>query len=195
LSNYEPQEYELLRLARIIGGKAKTKELLESINDHKISIDTLLTYMKSVDYKIPSPLENRVRELERRISTLEGKPEQPEEEPKQPISHVPKLKEWSDKELKDYLDECRKWHEPTCLYYKILSGSDGKIRREDLIAKIQALSGKAFTGYSLAGVLTGITKSIENQNYERLDIKDEDSENFSLNEKYKEKIRSYFESS
>jgi hypothetical protein len=191
MSYYRPEEYELLRLARILGGVSKIKELLQVMKDKNITVDVLLAHLKSTGYKLPPSLEGKIEELERRLLILEGgKPLPPQVSP--PQSSIPQLKEWRDEELKEYLDYCQKWNEFTFLYYKILTETDGKISRDDLIKKIGELSHKKFTGYSLAGVQAGITMSVTKHDYERLDWKDENSQYFSLNEKYREKMRNYF---
>jgi len=73
LSNYQLEEFELLRLARILGGVSKVKTLLQMMRDHNIPVDTLMSYFKSMEYKIPSPLERRIEELEKRFAALDGK--------------------------------------------------------------------------------------------------------------------------
>jgi len=193
MSFSKPEEYELLRLARILGGVPKVKALLQAMKDNNIITDTLMLYLKSMNYKIPSPLERRVEELEKRLEALDGKtsrtpPALPE---KQTVSQP---EEWSYEDLKKDLDEAKEYRPSTFLYYKILTNTKGKISREDLINKIGEISGKKFSGYSLAGVLAGITASMTKHNYERWDSKDEDSQYFSLNEKYREMMEKYFES-
>jgi len=74
MSYLSPEEYELYRLARTLGGVFKAKELLKTMHDKNMSVDSLLAYLKSIEYKVPSPLEGRIEDLERRISILEGKP-------------------------------------------------------------------------------------------------------------------------
>jgi GTP-dependent phosphoenolpyruvate carboxykinase len=66
------EEFELLRLARLLGGAKKVKELLKILEKHNTNVDDLINYLKSVDYKVPSQLELRVEELEKRISALES---------------------------------------------------------------------------------------------------------------------------
>jgi hypothetical protein len=68
-----PEEFELWVSIRRLGGAKKVKELLDSLEKHNVKIDDLLNYLKSVDYKIPNPLEMRITELESRVSILEGK--------------------------------------------------------------------------------------------------------------------------
>ncbi|MEM2915454.1 MAG: hypothetical protein QXH91_08680 [Candidatus Bathyarchaeia archaeon] len=194
MSFYRPEEYELLRLARILGGVSKIKELLQVMKDKNITVDALLAYLKSTGYKLPSSLEGKIEELEKRIIILEGGklPTPQVSPPPPPPVSIPQLKEWRDEELNEYLDDCQKGYEFTFLYYKILTEIDGKISRADLIKKIGELSHKKFTRYSLAGVQSGIARYVTNHNYERLDWKDENSQYFSLNEKYREKMRNYF---
>ena len=180
------EEYEIFRLVRILG-PSKVKELLKAIHDKEISVDSLLAYLRSTGYKVPSPLESRIEGLERRISILEeGKPSPPLTPPQAPS------KEWSDEKLKRYLDRCKERRQFTYQYYKILTDIDGKISRDDLIKKIGESTGRKFIGYSLAGVQAGINMSVTKKNYERLDWKDKDSRQFSLNKKYREKMRKYF---
>jgi len=192
MSYYSPEEYELLRLARILGGAPKVKELLQAMKNNDMNVDALLDYLKSIGYKVPSPLESKIGNLERRISILEGKAPPLAVSP--PTGPTLLLKEWSDEELKKYLDGCKEWARFTYQYYKILTNIDGKIGRDELIKKIGELTGKKFSGYSLAGVQAGINMSITKKNYERLDWKDENSQYFSINEKYREKMRNYFRS-
>jgi len=73
MSYLSPEEYKLYRLARTVGGVSKVMELLQAMHKKKISTDNLLAYLKSIDYKVPSPLERKVDDLERRILSLEGK--------------------------------------------------------------------------------------------------------------------------
>ena len=188
MSYVSPEEYEFYRLARVLGGVSKAKELLKTMHDKNISVDNLLAYLKSVEYQVPSPLESKMENLERRMSILEGKPPP---KPAQPPAQAP-FKEWSDEKLKEYLDDCKEWAPFTYQYYEILTNIDSKISRDELIKKIRELTGKKFSGYSLAGVQAGINMSITKKNYERLDWKDEDSQQFSLNERYREKMRKYF---
>jgi len=70
---YSVEEFELLRLARLLGGAKKVKELLDSLEKHKINVENLINYLKSINYKIPNPLESRLAELEKRISALEAR--------------------------------------------------------------------------------------------------------------------------
>ena len=68
------EELEIYTLTRILGGSSKVKELLKIMQDKNISTDSLLAYLRSIEYKVPSPLEGKIEDLERRILTLEGKP-------------------------------------------------------------------------------------------------------------------------
>jgi len=77
MSYYSPEEYELLRLARILGGTSKVKELLQALKNSNIDVGMLLDYLKGIGYKVPSPLETKIEDLERRVSILEGKPPLP----------------------------------------------------------------------------------------------------------------------
>jgi hypothetical protein len=160
--------------------RSNFKDLLESLEKHKIIIEDLLNYLKSVDYKVPSPLELRLTELEKRVSALEGKP---------PPSHE---REWTDEEIKKYLDECAEWHKPTYFYYKVLAETPGKIGRRELLERLSEFLRKKVIGYSLAGIQAGITLRVTKHNYERLDWKDEGAQQFSINEKYREKLKNYF---
>ena len=76
MSYLQPEEYELLRLARILGGTSKVKGLLQVMKDNNISTDTLMSYLKSMQYKIPSQIERRIEELEKRLAVLDGKTSQ-----------------------------------------------------------------------------------------------------------------------
>lgn len=181
------QEIELLLLAKQLGLQ-KTRDLLKIIRDKKIPVDNLLAYLKSID-KVPSPVETKIQELEKRISTLEEKIGI-----KGPSLPQPSLKEWSYNELREYLDRCKKYHKLTFLYYKALTFTNGKISREDLIKKLGELAGKEIRGLGIAGVQGGITMSVTKHGYERLDWKSHDSREFSINEKYRDMLRKYFES-
>lgn len=77
MSYYSPEEYELLRLARILGGTSKVKELLQTMKNNNVNVDALLDYLKGTGYKVPSPLESKIEDLEKRVSILEGKPPSP----------------------------------------------------------------------------------------------------------------------
>ena len=71
MSYFSPEEYELWMLIRKLGGTKKIKEFLESLEKHNVKIDTLQKYLESLDYKVPSPLEARISDLERRLLELE----------------------------------------------------------------------------------------------------------------------------
>jgi len=72
------EEFELLKSARLLGGAKKVKELLKVLEKHNIDVENLISYLRSIDYKVPNPLELRVAELEKRVSALEsGKPLSP----------------------------------------------------------------------------------------------------------------------
>jgi hypothetical protein len=66
-----PEEFELWALIKRLGGARKVRELLEGLEKHNVKIDDLLNYLKSVDYKVPNPLEVRISDLEKRVSALE----------------------------------------------------------------------------------------------------------------------------
>jgi hypothetical protein len=68
-----PEEFELWALIKRLGGARKVRELLEGLEKHNVKIDDLLNYLKSVDYKVPNPLEVRISDLEKRVSALEGR--------------------------------------------------------------------------------------------------------------------------
>jgi len=85
---YSVEEFELLRSARLLGGAKKVKELLKILEKHNIDVENLISYLKSIDYKVPNPLELRVAELEKRVSALEsGKPLSPTQ-PTQAIQRI-----------------------------------------------------------------------------------------------------------
>jgi len=67
------EEFELLKSARLLGGAKKVKELLKILEKHNIDVENLISYLKSIDYKVPNPLELRVAELEKRVSDLEAR--------------------------------------------------------------------------------------------------------------------------
>ena len=90
MSYYSPEEYELLRLARILGGTSKVKELLQTMKNNNVNVDALLDYLKNTGYKVPSPLESKIKDLEKRVSILEGKPPSPPVTPPQPPPTPPK---------------------------------------------------------------------------------------------------------
>ena len=85
-----PEEYEILRLVRILGGTSKVKGLLDVLKDRDITVDELLAYLKSLEYKIPSPIEAKIEELERRVLVLEGKPLPTQIQQPQPPTPQPK---------------------------------------------------------------------------------------------------------
>lgn len=86
--SYSLEDFELLTSARRLG-RSKVKELLQIMKNNNIAVEVLLNYLKSIEYKVPSSLEGKMRDLERRISVLEGKPDEtdkllePSEESKQ----------------------------------------------------------------------------------------------------------------
>ena len=85
---YSVEEFELLRSARLLGGAKKVKELLKILEKHNIDVENLISYLKSIDYKVPNPLELRVAELEKRVSALEsGKPLSPAQ-PTQAVQRI-----------------------------------------------------------------------------------------------------------
>ena len=184
------EELEIYTLTRILGGSSKVKELLKIMHDKNISIGNLLEYLKSIEYNVPSPLETKIEDLERRVAMVEEELGVEALQPTPP--QLPAVKEWSNQELENYLNRCRKRRKFTLYYYKVLTEVDGKIGRRELIEKVAKLSRKEFTGFSLAGVQAGITMSITKHDYERLDWKDKNARQFSLNTKYREKMRSYF---
>ena len=67
-----PDEFEVLRLSRILGGVTRTKVLLETIREKNIEIENLLSYLRSVE-RIPSSLEQNMADLQRRVAELEKK--------------------------------------------------------------------------------------------------------------------------
>ena len=64
-------------MVRALGGSSKVKDLLQVMKDNDVNVDTLLAYLKSVGFKVPSTIEIKIEKLERRISILEGKPQLP----------------------------------------------------------------------------------------------------------------------
>ena len=76
------EEFELLRSARSLGGAKKVKELLKILEKHNVEIENLINFLKSIDYKIPNPLEARLAELEKRVSALERREPPPPPTPR-----------------------------------------------------------------------------------------------------------------
>ena len=102
----------------------------------------------------------------------------------------PLFTEWSQDELRDYLEERHKWHSLTFNYYRFLAGYRGKVTRDELINSLGKLMREPITGYSLGGVQAGITMTVTKKlGKERLDWVNEDSQEFSIREKYREAVQ------
>jgi len=102
---------------------------------------------------------------------------------------------WKQEEIVSYFNYLKDhnwiW---SFLYFKVLAISGTEIGFDELIKKIKELSGKDFTGRQLAGVMAGITRSTDNKGRERLDHQFEDNGwKYSLNKKYEDAIRLYFQ--
>ena len=102
-------------------------------------------------------------------------------------------KEWSSEEIFEYLDYLKNWGASTYYYFKILASIEGRIGYDDLVKGIRKESGKDFHGRMLAGVFSGLTKKAGHKRGERLDRIWEDGWIYSLNKKYKDVVRKYFE--
>jgi hypothetical protein len=73
-----------------------------------------------------------------------------------------------------------------------LAETPGKIGRRELLERLSEFLRKKVIGYSLAGIQAGIMLRVTKHNCERLDWKDEGAQQFSINEKYREKLKNYF---
>ena len=88
-------------------------------------------------------------------------------------------------ELKNHLQNHRRWHALTYNYYKFLASSPGKVRRTELVDSLGKLVHAEVTGYSLTGVLAGITATVSKKlGKERFDWVSDDSQEFGIAEKY-----------
>lgn len=98
--------------------------------------------------------------------------------------------EWSEDELRNYLEERYKWYKLTFNYYRFLAGYRGKVTREELINSLGKLMREPITSYSLGGVLAGITMTVTKKlGKERLDWVSEGGQEFSIREKYREAVQ------
>jgi len=98
--------------------------------------------------------------------------------------------DWTEAEIEDYLNDCRRWAQLTYNYYKFLAGHTGKMSRETLIESLGKVMDVTVTGYSIAGVLHGVTATVTRKlGKERLDWSSEDSQKFSIAEKYRGSIQ------
>lgn len=98
--------------------------------------------------------------------------------------------QWTEDELGDYLEGHREWHPLTYTYYKFLASYPGKVPRGELINSLTKIMGQPITGYSLAGVRAGITATVTKKfGKESLDWVSEDSQEFSIAEKYRSLIQ------
>lgn len=103
-----------------------------------------------------------------------------------PKRERPTSLEWTEAEIADYLNDCRQWAPLTYNYYKFLASHMGKISRDALIELLGKAMGVTVTGYSIAGVLHGVTTTVTRRlGKERLDWSSEDSQEFSIAEKYR----------
>ena len=103
------------------------------------------------------------------------------------------LKEWTDEEIQEYLDYLKDYRELTYYYFKVLASVQDKICWDELKEKIKKLSDGNFTGRKFAGVQGGISQRTTKRGEERLDWRSEDRWKYSINKKYRNKIRRYFE--
>ena len=103
-------------------------------------------------------------------------------------------KDWTYDSIENYLDELKKWNPASYAYFEILVKEDRILSREELIKLIgKKINDSEFSGYSLAGIQSGITVRTTKKGIERLDYKSDDSEEFGINEKYKSDLKKYFE--
>lgn len=107
-----------------------------------------------------------------------------------PRRERPSSLEWTDDEIADYLNDCRRWAPLTYNYYKFLASHIGKISRDALIESLGKVMDVPVTGYSIAGVLHGVTATVTRKlGKERLDWSSEDSQEFSMAEKYRNAVQ------
>lgn len=104
-----------------------------------------------------------------------------------------KPKEWSTEEIYEYFDYLKNWGESTYYYFKVLASIGRRIGFDDLVKSIRKESGKDFHGRMLAGVFSGLTRRAAQKGGERLDKVYEEGWVYSLNKKYKDIIKRYFD--
>ena len=98
--------------------------------------------------------------------------------------------EWTEAEIAEYLSDCRQWAPLTYNYYKFLASHEGKISRDALIASLGEVMDVTVTGYSIAGVLHGVTTTVTRRlGKERLDWSSEGNQEFSIAEKYRNTVQ------
>jgi len=110
-----------------------------------------------------------------------------------PVPNEVDLKEWTNEEIREYLDYLKNYREYTYYYFKALATTKDKIHWLELKEKVEECIGREFTGRILAGVQSGIYQRSTKKGKERLDWKSEEEWEYSLNKKYRNKITKYFE--
>lgn len=126
-------------------------------------------------------------------SDLTDLEEEEDEIQEEDLKRKQSIKRWSDEEIFEYLDNLKMWGQFTYNYFKILASIEGKIEYNELIKRIRNESGKDFDGHKFAGVLSGLTRRASKKGGERLDRISEAAWAYSLNKKYKDIIKKYFE--
>jgi len=109
------------------------------------------------------------------------------------LAETQKPKKWTKEEIYEYFDYLKEWGESTYYYFKVLASREGRIGFDDLVKSIRKESGKDFHGKMLAGVFSGLTKKAGHKGVERLDKIWEDGWIYSLNKKYEDVVRRYYE--
>ena len=111
-------------------------------------------------------------------------------EPPPPPPPPPPSTEWSEDELRNYVEHCHREHALTFNYYRFLAGYSGKVTREELVNSLGKLTREPITSRSLGGVRAGIRITvIKKLRKERLDWVSEDGQEFSIRQKYREAVQ------
>jgi len=110
---------------------------------------------------------------------------------KEPPSPQAKSKEWTDEEVKGYLNQkyTDEWMD-TLAYYTVLMSHQEKVKKDVLIKEMGELVRKIYDFRKLTGVLASVTRGTVKHGKERLDWRDseESAQYFSLNDKYRTAI-------
>lgn len=192
-------EFLKLHLTKGIG----TTEIYKFLSDllSKLPVVTIIIekHTEQLDEAISALAHPQIKIVEFQTFTREGvglnvhahlfeplyKPALPEEQ-------GPPSTEWSEDELRSYLEHCHKCRPLTFNYYKFLANSSEKVTRAELINSLGKLMGKPIASDSLPGVLAGITMTITKKlGKERLDQVSEDSQEFSIRENYRDAIQEF----
>ncbi len=109
-----------------------------------------------------------------------------------PPTKPQRLEKWTDEEIKTYLDSCRKWRGRTYAYFQALSTANKPLKRDELVKEIEKLTGKRFESRGIAGIRAGIHAKTVRRGKEGLDEVNEETQEFSISGKYRNKIKKYF---